>query len=260
MNPAPPVTRTSPGMAGDPSADASGRARRPNTHRAGPALPRNVSAASEDVDVVLPVLNEAGALPWVLGRMPPGFRPVVADNGSNDGSAALARRLGAEVVVEPRRGFGAACFAGLSRARSDVVCFMDCDGSLDPLDLPRVAAPVLAGDADLVLGARAADRGAWPLPARLANRALTFELRRRTGLRLRDLGPMRAGGREALLDLGMTDRRFGWPLEMVVRADRAGWRIREDVVRYRPRQGRSKVTGTVLGFVRTVRDMARAMP
>jgi glycosyltransferase involved in cell wall biosynthesis len=211
-------------------------------------------------DLVLPVLDEAAALPWVLGRVPPGFRAIVADNGSADGSAELAASLGALVVHEPRRGFGAACHAGLRAASADVVCFMDADGSLDPADLPRVAAPVLAGDADLVLAARLADPGAWPWPARLANRALALELRRRTGMRLRDLGPMRAALREPLLALGVRDRRFGWPLEMVVRADAAGWRIEEDAVRYRPRAaGRSKVTGTARGFARTVHDMAAVL-
>ena len=150
------------------------------------------------VDVVLPVLDEAAALPWVLGRMPPGYRPLVADNGSSDGSAALARRLGAQVVSEPRRGFGAACFAGLRASASDVVCFMDCDGSLDPVELPALAAPVLAGAADLALGARVPAAGAWLLHARLANRLLAAELRRRTGIALRDLGPMRAARRRAL--------------------------------------------------------------
>src|SRR6185503_8888058 len=105
-------------------------------------------------DVVLPVLDEREALPWVLERMPAGYDPIVVDNGSTDGSGELARRLGARVVPEPRAGFGAACFAGLLAARGEVVCFMDCDASLDPRDLPRVARPVLAGEADLVLGAR----------------------------------------------------------------------------------------------------------
>ncbi|WP_445152135.1 glycosyltransferase family 2 protein [Baekduia sp. Peel2402] len=211
------------------------------------------------IDVVLPVLDEAAALPWVLERMPPGYRAVVADNGSTDGSPELARALGAEVVVEPQRGFGAACFAGLRAARSEVVCFMDCDGSLDPADLPLVAAPVIEGRADLMLGARHADRGAWPAHARLANRVLVRELARRGGPRLEDLGPMRAARRRALLDLGVTDRRFGWPLEMVVRADRAGWTIDEVGVPYRERAGRSKVTGTVRGTLRTVRDMAAVL-
>jgi glycosyltransferase involved in cell wall biosynthesis len=211
------------------------------------------------VDVVLPVLDEAAALPWVLGRMPAGFRPVVVDNGSSDGSAEIALRLGARVVEEPRRGFGAACHAGLLAARSDVVCFMDCDGSLDPLELPRVAEPVLCGARQLVLGARHAEPGAWPLHARLANRALALELRRRTGLALTDLGPMRSAPRRALLGLALRDRRFGYPLEMVLRAAAAGWRVGETEVRYRARTGRSKVTGTVRGTARAVADMASAL-
>ena len=211
------------------------------------------------IDVILPCLDEAGALPYVLGRMPDGYRAIVADNGSTDGSGAVAAGLGATVVREPAPGFGAACWAGLQAAEADIVCFMDCDASLDPRDLPRVAGPVAAGAADLVLGARDAHRGAWPLHVRLANRALAFELRRRTGLALTDLGPMRAAHRTALLELGIEDRRFGWPLEMVLRAHRAGWRITEDTVPYRPREGRSKVTGTARGFVRTVRDMAAVL-
>jgi glycosyltransferase involved in cell wall biosynthesis len=206
--------------------------------------------------VVLPVLNEREALPWVLERMPAGYEPIVVDNGSTDGSGSLARSLGAQVVVEPRPGFGAACFAGLSAARADVVCFMDCDASFDPRDLPRVAEPVAAGDADLVLGARGRTGS---LHGRLANRALAFELRRRCGVRLTDLGPMRAAHREPLLALGLRDRRFGWPLEMVVRAAEAGWEIREVPVLHLPRQGRSKVTGTVRGTLRAVRDMAAVL-
>src|ERR671914_949625 len=177
-------------------------------------------------DVVLPVLNEREALPWVLERMPAGYEPIVVDNGSTDGSGALAAALGARVVIEPVAGFGAACFAGLRAARCDVVCFMDCDASFDPRELPAVAQPVADGAADLVLGARRRAPGApWPLHARVANAALAFELRRRAGVRLTDLGPMRAARREPLLGLGLRDRRFGWPLEMVVLAAAAGWRI-----------------------------------
>jgi glycosyltransferase involved in cell wall biosynthesis len=211
------------------------------------------------VDVILPVLDEAAALPWVLGRMPPGFRPLVVDNGSSDGSPEIALRLGARPVREPRRGFGAACHAGLLAARSEVVCFMDCDGSLDPCELPLVAAPVLAGELELMLGARRPERGAWPLHARLANRALALELRRRSGLGLTDLGPMRAAPRRALLDLAVRDRRFGYPLEMVLHAAAAGWRVGETEVAYRARSGRSKVTGTAIGTARAVADMARAL-
>jgi glycosyltransferase involved in cell wall biosynthesis len=210
-------------------------------------------------DVILPVLDEAAALPVVLPRVPAGFRAIVVDNGSTDDSAAIAESLGARVVSEPRRGFGAACWAGLRAADAEVVCFMDADGSLDPADLPTVAAPVIAGRADLVLGARDAERGAWPLHARLANRALAVELRRRTRTSLRDLGPMRAAPRTALLDLGIVDRAFGWPLEMVLRAAAAGWRIAEVPVPYHRRRGRSKVTGTARGTLRAMRDMARAL-
>jgi len=210
-------------------------------------------------DVVLPVLDEARALPWVLGRMPAGYQPIVVDNGSRDGSARLAADLGARVILEPHRGFGAACYAGLVAAEGDVVCFMDCDGSLDPRELPAVAAPVLHGSAELVMGARQAEQGAWPFHARAANTALCVELRRRCGMRLRDLGPMRGARRDELLALGIRDRRFGWPLEMVLRAAASGWRIAEVPVTYRARTGRSKVTGTLRGTVRTVRDMAAVL-
>jgi glycosyltransferase involved in cell wall biosynthesis len=208
------------------------------------------------VDVVLPCLDEAAALPWVLDRIPPGWRAIVVDNGSTDGSAELAASLGAYVVREPRRGFGAACHAGLSAATADVVCFCDCDASLDPGLLPSVAGPVLEGSADLVLGRRRpVGRGAWPPHARLANLELARLIRRRTGLRLRDLGPMRAARREPLLALGLADRRSGYPLQMLVRAADAGWRVRETDVPYHPRTGRSKVTGTWRGTWHAVRDM-----
>jgi glycosyltransferase involved in cell wall biosynthesis len=210
------------------------------------------------IDVILPVLDEAAAIPGVLSALPAGYRPIVVDNGSTDGSDEIAARLGAAVVGEPRRGFGAACFAGLAAASSEVVCFMDCDGSLDPAELDRVSRPVTARAADLVLGTRVAAAGAWPLHARIANRALGLMVRRRAG-RLTDIGPMRAARREELLALGLRDRRFGWPLEMVLRAADEGWRIAEVPVSYRRREGRSKVTGTFLGTVRTIADMTRAM-
>jgi glycosyltransferase involved in cell wall biosynthesis len=210
-------------------------------------------------DVILPALDEAAAIPAVLAGLPPEYRPIVVDNGSTDETASVARMLGATVVSEPQRGFGAACFAGLVAATAEIVCFMDCDGSFRGADLCAVVEPVAAARCDLVLGARRAAPGAWPPHARLANRVLTRELRRRTGIRLRDLGPMRAARRDSLLSLGLEDRRFGWPLEMVLRASRAGWRIDEVEVAYSPRVGRSKVTGTVRGTARAVHDMARLL-
>lgn len=210
-------------------------------------------------DVILPVLNEAGAIPRVLGRFPEGFRAIVVDNGSTDGSGALAANLGALVVHEIERGFGAACWAGLLAAGSDVVAFMDCDGSLDPHDLPQVTGPVDDGTADLAIGSRDARSGAWPLHAQLANRALASVVRRRTGLEIADLGPMRAARRAALVDLRLTDRRFGWPLEMVMAAHHAGWRITTTPVPYLGRTGRSKVTGTLSGTLRTACDMIKVL-
>ena len=212
------------------------------------------------IDVIFPVLNERQALPWVLGRLPSGFRAIVVDNGSTDGSAEVATQLGAAVVIERQRGFGAACWRGLQVAESDVVAFCDADASLDPTQLHLVTEPVCAGGADLALGCRrATTRRAWPLHARIANDVLARRVARHTGVRLTDLGPMRAARRVALIGLGITDRRFGWPLEMVLRGARAGWSITEVEVDYRPRVGQSKVTGTVRGTVRTVSDMRRVL-
>ncbi|MEZ0108929.1 hypothetical protein ABH920_002930 [Catenulispora sp. EB89] len=209
-------------------------------------------------DVILPCLDEAAALPYVLSRIPAGYRAIVVDNGSTDGSAEVAESLGALVVHEPRRGFGAACHAGLLAATADVVCFLDCDGSFDPEDLPKVADAVRRGEADLALGQRRPlTRDAWPPHARLANRLLALRIRSETGVRIRDLGPMRAARREELLALGIEDRRFGYPLEMVLKAAQGGWRITETDVPYAPRTGKSKVTGTVGGTVKAVRDMRR---
>jgi len=217
---------------------------------------------TESVDVVLPCLDEAAALPWVLSRIPVGYRAIVADNGSTDGSPDIAARLGARVLHVPRRGFGAAAHAGLEAATAPVVCFLDADGSFDPEQLPLVVDPVGQGRADLVLGRRRpTTRRAWPAHARVGNAVLAARLRRAAGVPLHDLGPMRAARRTALLGLGLTDRRFGYPLEMVVKASRAGWRIREVDVDYAPRAmgGRSKVTGTLRGTVRTVLDMGRVL-
>jgi glycosyltransferase involved in cell wall biosynthesis len=217
------------------------------------------SAPHTICDVVLPALNEAGALPYVLSRMPTGYRAIVVDNGSTDGTADVARSHGAQVVNATQRGFGAACWAGLQAATADVIAFMDADASFDSAELPRVVDPVVAGAVDLMMGSRQPEPGSWPLHARLANKALAFEIRRRSHVAVTDLGPMRAMRRAALVDLEMKDRRSGWPLEMLLRAKQAGWRIDEVPVTYRPRIGKSKVTGTVRGTARAVGDMSRVL-
>ena len=206
-------------------------------------------------DVVLPVLNEALALPWVLGRMPAAYRPLVVDNGSDDGSPQIAADLGAQVIHEDRRGFGSACAAGLAGIRGRRRLLHGRRRLARSCRVARVADPVLRGQSDLSLGASKAERGAWPLHARVANRVLMAEVRRRTSLPLRDLGPMRAARRLDLIALGIKDRRSGWPLEMVLRAHASGWSVSEVGVVYRARSGRSKVTGTVRGTVQAIGDM-----
>lgn len=211
------------------------------------------------MDLVLPCLNEARALPWVLSRVPPEYHVVVVDNGSSDGSAGIARAAGAEVVAERTRGFGAAVAAGVSVATAPIVAICDADASLDPAELPALVAMLEAG-ADLVLGRRVpTDRSAWPPHARAANAWLARRIARVAGVRVTDLGPMRVARTGAVRDLALRDRRSGYPLEMVLRAAAAGWRIVETDVSYAPRVGRSKVTGTVRGTATAIYDMSRIL-
>ncbi len=215
-------------------------------------------------DVVLPCRNEAPALPDLLARIPAGYRPIVVDNGSTDGTAAVARAHGAEVISVAEPGYGAAGHAGVLAAGppDGVVCVMDADGSFDPAQLPRLADPVLAGRARLCTGRRRPTApGVWPLHARAANAFLAHRLRRTTGLDIHDIGPIRAVRRDDLLALGLRDRRFGYPLELLIAAGRAGWPVLEVDVDYHPRAAgtRSKVTGTVLGTARAVRDMSAVL-
>ena len=215
-------------------------------------------------DVVLPCLNEAPALPWLLARLPTGYRAIVADNGSTDGSADVARAFGAEVVSVPQPGYGAAVHAGLVAADpvDGVVCVLDADGSFDPAELPWLADPVRAGAAELAVGRRRpTTRGAWPVHARLGNAVLARRVRRTTGLPVHDIGPIRAARRADLLALDLRDRRFGYPLELLIAAGKAGWRVTEVDVAYHPRAAgtRSKVTGTVRGTVRAIRDMSAVL-
>jgi glycosyltransferase involved in cell wall biosynthesis len=211
------------------------------------------------LDIVLPCLDEVQALPWVLDRIPEGARAVVVDNGSTDGSAELARSRGALVVDCHQRGYGAACHAGLVAATAEYVAFCDCDASLDPGDALRFVEALRAG-ADLAVGRRRPTTpAAWPVHARLANLELARRVRKRTGLDLRDVGPLRAARREPLLALPIADRRSGYPVETVLRAVQAGWTVVQLDVPYAPRSGRSKVTGTLRGTVNAVRDMSAVL-
>lgn len=208
------------------------------------------------MDVVLPCLDEAAALPAVLASLPPGHRAIVVDNGSSDGSPEVAAACGALVVHESRRGYGAAVHTGLLAATSDLVAFADADGSLDLAELPAMAE--LLADADLVVGRRRpVSAAAWPWHARAGNAVIASLLRRR-GLEVHDIAPLRVCRREALLALDVRDRAFGYPLELLVRAAAAGWRVREVDVAYRPRAAgtKSKVSGSVRGTLRAARDMA----
>lgn len=210
-----------------------------------------------EVDVIFPCLNEEQALQWLLSRLPAGYRAIVVDNGSTDNSAEVARMHGATVITEARRGFGSAAHAGLLAATAPVVAFCDADASMDPADLPLVTTRVLRGEADLVLGRRRPTAsGAWPVHARFANAVLARLVRRATGIRLKDLGPMRAANRERMLALDLKDRRSGYPLETLLRANAEGWRIEEVDTPYSPRVGRSKVTGTVRGTMTAIHDMS----
>jgi glycosyltransferase involved in cell wall biosynthesis len=213
------------------------------------------SVTDMTIEVILPCLDEAAALPWVLDRLPAGYQVLVVDNGSTDGSAEIARARGARTLPVDQRGYGSACHAGLVAATAELVVIMDCDGSLDPVDLPALVRPIEAGEADLVVGRRRPrGRGAYPWTLRLANAALARQLRRRAGLAIHDCGPVRAGRRTTLLSLNVQDRRSGYPVETLVKAAAAGLRVRQVDVDYLPRRGRSKVTGTPLGALAAVHD------
>lgn len=206
------------------------------------------------VDVVIPALNEEAALPLVLGDIPRDLvrRVVVADNGSTDRTAEVARAHDAEVVHQPERGYGAACLAALQHLRADppdVVVFLDGDHADDATQLGLLLAPLLRGEADLVLGSRVAGatHGALTPQQRVGNRVACVALRTLYGARYTDLGPFRAIRWDALAQLNMVDRNYGWTVEMQIKAAQRGLRHVEVPVRYRPRVGTSKVSGTVRG-------------
>jgi glycosyltransferase involved in cell wall biosynthesis len=214
---------------------------------------------SNAVDVVIPALNEEASLPLVLADLPrpPVRRIVVADNGSADGTARVAREGGAEVVAAPRRGYGSACLAGLDHLRRtgppEIVVFVDADYSDHPEELPLLIAPILAGEADLVIGSRVLgkrERGALLPQARAGNLVACKLIRLLYGQTFTDLGPFRAVRWEILEGLRMADPDFGWTAEMQVKAARRKVRCAEVPVSYRRRVGVSKITGTVSGTLR----------
>lgn len=205
--------------------------------------------------VVIPALDEAESISRVVRALPAVGRVLVVDNGSTDGTADRAREAGADVVLEPRRGYGSACLAGLAEiARQDpeptIVAFLDADASDDPSLLPELVDPILAGEADFVLGSRMLGRreaGSMPPVAVFGNHLASWLMRTFWRASYTDLGPFRAIRYDRLLELGMVDRDYGWTMEMQIKAHRRGLRIREVLVPYRRRIGRSKISGTVRG-------------
>jgi glycosyltransferase involved in cell wall biosynthesis len=209
----------------------------------------------ELVTVVLPCLNEEESLPAVLAAIPVGYRALVVDNNSTDDTAGVAAALGARVVAEPRPGYGSAVHAGVVAAATPIVAVIDADGSMDPGELPRLVDALEQG-ADMAIGRRRPVAGLhWPWVARVGTVVMSWRLRTRHGLPVHDIAPMRVARREALLGLGVVDRRSGYPLELLVRAAAAGWQVVEFDVSYGPRTGgKSKVSGSLRGSITAILD------
>ena len=206
------------------------------------------------VAVVIPALNEEASLPLVLGDLPAGVRVVVVDNGSSDRTPEVAVAAGAEVIQEPRRGYGSACLAGIAAVQSkwspQVIVFLDGDYSDHPDLLPQLVAPILQGEQDFILGSRLLgqrEAGAMPPQSVFGNHLACFLMRWMFGAKYTDLGPFRAIHTDALQRLKMQDTNYGWTIEMQIKAHREGLRYLELAVPYRRRIGTSKISGTVSG-------------
>src|SRR6266568_7858167 len=221
---------------------------------------------TEKVALVIPALNEEAALHRLLAELPPDFAQwvIVVNNGSTDATAVVAQRWGAIVASEPLRGYGRACWKGFKTACSlgaAVVMFMDGDGSDDPADLPMMLRPMCEGHADFVIGSRVserAERGAVPPQARLGNWLVSRLIRRLYGVPLHDIGSFRAVRCSQLAALEMREMTYGWPVEMVVKAVRAHYRIVEVPIHYRRRShGRSKVPGPIAGSLKAALYIVR---
>lgn len=228
----------------------------------GRSMQSDCSPTGAACDVVIPCRDEATALPLVLAHVPPGFAPIVVDNGSRDGTADVARSLGARVVHEPAAGYGAAVHAGVLAATTEHVAVIDGDDSMTMDDLPRLLAAVREDGVTMAVGRRRpVAAGVWPWHARAGTVLLASWIRRSSGFAIHDLAPMRVCRRADLLALDLQDRRFGYPLELMLKAARAGWTVRELDIDYRARAAgtRSKVSGSVRGTMRVTRDFAKQM-
>jgi glycosyltransferase involved in cell wall biosynthesis len=209
-----------------------------------------------ETTLIIPVLNEQGIIGRVLEEIPAYFsgRIIVVDNGSTDGTADEARDMGAEVICEPRQGYGYACMAGyLAADDADIIVFMDGDGADNPAQITTLVQPIEFGASDLVIGSRVlgrAEPGALLPQARVGNWITARLMYLLYGLRVSDLGPFRAIRREVLQQLSMQEMVYGWTTEMMVKAAKRGYRIHEVPVDYRPRLGgKSKISGTMRGTV-----------
>ncbi len=214
---------------------------------------------TEKVAIIIPALNEELALPPLLAEIPPNIAQwiLVVDNGSTDATATVAAEAGAGVVGEPLRGYGRTCLRGFQTAKqlgADILVFMDGDGSDDPADLAMVLTPILEGRADFTIGSRVsnrADRGAILAQARLGNWLVSRMIRVLYNTSIHDIGSFRAIRCSVLEALDMREMTYGWPVEMVVKAARAEYRILELPIHYRRRShGQSKVAGTILGSIK----------
>ena len=214
------------------------------------------------VDVVIPAFNEERSIALVLGDLPCVRNVIVANNDSTDDTASIAERHGAIVVLETQRGYGSACLKGLATIRErieagedepKVVVFLDADYSDHPQYLTQMVEPIIAGDADFVLGSRMLgerEPGAMPIQSIYGNKLACFLMRWLFGIKYTDLGPFRAIDYQSLCSLGMNDENFGWTIEMQIKAARAKLRTQEIPVPYRRRVGVSKISGTITGSVR----------
>jgi glycosyltransferase involved in cell wall biosynthesis len=217
------------------------------------------------VALIIPVLNEADTIADVVRAVPRDIvdEVIVVDGGSTDETLARARAAGARVLAEPRSGYGAACLAGVGATERPVVAFIDGDGSDDPAEIPRLAAPILAGEQDFVIGSRARgvrEKGSMGMHQLVAGHVAGLLMRALYGVRYTDMCPLRAIRRDALHRLGMREKTYGWNLEMQMRAARAGLRILELPVRHRNRAGgASKVAGSLKGSVQASWQLASTL-